>query len=38
LTVLPHAGVVYTDLLVVAELLRQAFAKITELKQQGRAR
>ena len=27
-----------TDLLVVAELGRQAFAKITELKQQGRAR
>ena len=27
-----------TDLLVVGELGRQAFAKITELKQQGRAR
>jgi hypothetical protein len=27
-----------TDLLVVAELSRQAFAKIAELKQQGRAR
>jgi hypothetical protein len=27
-----------TDLLVVGELSRQAFAKITELKQQGRAR
>jgi hypothetical protein len=27
-----------TDLLVVGELARQAFAKIAELKQQGRAR
>jgi hypothetical protein len=27
-----------TDLLVVGELSRQAFAKISELKQQGRAR
>jgi hypothetical protein len=27
-----------TDLLVVGELAREAFAKITELKQQGRAR
>jgi hypothetical protein len=27
-----------TDLLVVGELARQAFAKITELKQQGRGR
>jgi hypothetical protein len=27
-----------TDLLVVGERPRQAFAKITELKQQGRAR
>jgi hypothetical protein len=27
-----------TDLLVVGELARQAFAKITELKQQGRSR